>query len=76
MEKQKTAVEWLHEELNQRIDYIPIKYWDTISEIFKEALMREKIHLKDAYNIAKIDFYDSFDEYYSETYKPSTNDNI
>jgi hypothetical protein len=42
MKKQKTAVEWLHEELNQRIDYIPIKYWDKISEIFKEALEREK----------------------------------
>lgn len=51
MEKNKqTAVEWLVNEFNQKIDYIPVNKWDMIRDIIKQALAIEKEQIKADYN--------------------------
>lgn len=49
MEKNKqTAVEWLVNEFNQKIDYIPVNKWDMIRDIIKQALALEKEQIENA----------------------------
>ena len=45
--KTQTAVEWLVKELNNKIDYIPINYWDFLREIIQQALKIEKEQIID-----------------------------
>jgi hypothetical protein len=78
METKQTAVEWLVNELNQKIDFIPMDKWDMIRNIVQQAKEMEKeqmdkvsedwfvegcSHMKDNKRI-----YQSFEQYYKETY--------
>jgi len=40
--KQVTAVEWLVEQLNEKIDFIPMQKWDMIRDIVQQAKAMEK----------------------------------
>jgi predicted kinase len=68
--KNQTAVEWLVNELNQKIDFIPMDKWDIIRDIVQQALAMEKEQIIDAYyydpNCGKIK--DDGEQYYNETY--------
>jgi hypothetical protein len=46
----KTAVEWLVEQLNQKIDYIPLDKWDMIRHIVLQAKELEKEMIIKAFN--------------------------
>ena len=37
-----TAVEWLVDELNKKIDFIPLNKWDEIRDIVQQAKAMEK----------------------------------
>jgi hypothetical protein len=51
----KTAVEWLVEQLNQKIDYIPLDKWDMIRDIVEQAKEMEKEQIiKHSLELAKI----------------------
>jgi len=45
----QTAVEWLVNELNQKIDFIPIHKWDEIRDIIQQAKAMEKEQIIDAF---------------------------
>ena len=47
MSKQ-AAVDWLVKELNQKIDFIPMKYWDEIRDIVKQAKAMEREQIEEA----------------------------
>lgn len=74
----KTAVEWLIDELKDN----GIRYLDLADEIIQQALEMEKQHIKDAYvdgfkecektHEEAFFIQDSSEQYYNETYKPST----
>ena len=66
-----TAVEWLVEKLNNKIDYIPIKHWDYLREIIQQALEMEKKQHEITWEKSGNGNYQniSFEKYYSETYK-------
>lgn len=71
MEKKQTAVEWLVKTINYQIDYIPIKHWDSIKDIIKEAKEIEKEQIEQAYKQGM--FASEIDmarpkKYYNETY--------
>jgi len=38
----QTAVEWLVDELNKKIDFIPLNKWDEIRDIVQQAKAMEK----------------------------------
>jgi hypothetical protein len=71
----QTAIEWLVEELNQKIDFIPMGKWDMIRNIVQQALEIEKEQIMDAHEQAYIKMNMSFraadraEDYYNETYK-------
>jgi hypothetical protein len=73
MEKKQTAVEWLVNTINDKIDYIPIKYWDNIRIIIEQAKEMEKEQIIDFANNYGFDIcgydYDKAEQYYNETYK-------
>jgi hypothetical protein len=77
--KKQTAVEWLVIELNQKIDFIPMDKWDVIRDIVQQAKAMEKeqmdkvsedwwvegcSYMKDNKRI-----YESFEQYYTSTFK-------
>jgi len=47
--KNQTAVEWLVNELNQKIDFIPMDKWDMIRDIVQQAKAMEKQQISEAY---------------------------
>jgi 3-mercaptopyruvate sulfurtransferase SseA len=47
--KKQTAVEWLVNELNQKIDFIPMDKWDMIRDIVQQAKAMEKEQIQDAF---------------------------
>ena len=70
----QTAVEWLVETLNNKIDYIPIKHWDYLREIIQQAKAMEKEQIIQAYETAmETDIYNEplkiGKDYYNETFK-------
>lgn len=68
--KMVTAVEWLVKELNQELDYIPIKQWDRIRDLVEQAKQMEKEQMKDVYMEHVLrPFVFNFEEYYKETYE-------
>jgi hypothetical protein len=71
MQKQ-TAVEWLVEELNQKIDFIPMEKWDMIRNIVQQAKAMEERQIIDAHDSGYIDGQGqksmSAEQYYNETY--------
>jgi hypothetical protein len=68
--KKQTAVEWLIEDLNQKIDFIPMDKWDMIRDIVHQALSMERDQIIDAY----IDGYSApenlgdSEQYYTSTF--------
>ena len=73
---QQTAVEWLVKELNQELDYIPIKQWDRIRDLVEQAKAMEKKQIKDAFvECWKANVPDGIEckldaeQYYTETYE-------
>jgi hypothetical protein len=68
----KTAVEWLVEELNQQIDFIPLDKWDMIRDIVLQAKEMEKQQIMGAYNQGSNDYGSQCyqpEQYYNETFK-------
>jgi hypothetical protein len=73
MENKQTAVEWLVNELNQKIDFIPMDKWDIIRDIVQQALAMEKEQIIDAWKNAEgyndLTNENLAEQYYNETYK-------
>jgi hypothetical protein len=73
--KRVTAVEWLIEELNQKIDFIPMDKWDMIRDIVQQAKTKEKGQMIDAFGVGcqvestrLIGYQGMAEQYYNETY--------
>ena len=68
----QTAVEWLIQELNQKIDFISMDKWDMIIDILQQAKAMEKEQIIsvywDAYNEGKYSTDKTAEEYYKETF--------
>jgi hypothetical protein len=65
----QTAVEWLVEQLNEKIDFIPLDKWDMIRDIIQQAKAMEKEHIGRAYQEGLIDGMNHTPkDYYLETY--------
>jgi hypothetical protein len=69
----QTAIEWLVEQLNEKIDFIPLDKWDMIRDIIQQAKAMEKEQIMDANRdgvdmvLYKKDFI-SGEQYYNETF--------
>lgn len=51
MEKKKNSIEWLVQELNRNIDFIPnVHHWDKIRDIIQQAKAMHKEEIKIAWN--------------------------
>ena len=71
--KKQTAVEWLVEEINKMIDFIPMDKWDEIRDIVQQAKEMEKEQIKDAHLIGLITSMEmeatkQAEQYYNETF--------
>jgi hypothetical protein len=79
MENKLTAVEWLVNELNQKIDFIPMDKWDMIRDIVQQAKAMEKEQITDAYDYGYTEGWHmeehGLNQYYIETYGAKTNSN-
>ena len=62
----QTAVEWLIQELNQKIDFISMDKWDMIIDIIQQAKAMEKEQIIDAFQAG--DDRVNADDYYKETF--------
>jgi hypothetical protein len=69
-EKKVTAVEWLVNELNQKIGFIPIEKWDMIRDIVQQAKAMEKEQIIEAHSNGKsiLPPNENGEQYYNETY--------
>lgn len=65
----QTTVEWLENEMTKKFigGILPKSFLD----LFEQAKEMEKQQIKDAYTIPYM-LKDDFEQYYNETYKPST----
>lgn len=64
-----TAVEWLVEQLIQRIDFTPMSKWDVVNNIIDQAKAIEKQQIMDAYAKGSNDRLKNIViDYYNETY--------
>ena len=63
----QTAVEWLIQELNQKIDFISMDKWDMIIDIIQQAKAMEKEQIIDAFQAG--DDRVMAEQYYNETFK-------
>jgi hypothetical protein len=63
----QTAVEWLIQELNQKIDFISMDKWDMIIDIMQQAKEMEKEQIIDAFQAG--DDRVMAEQYYKETFK-------
>jgi len=64
----QTAVEWLVEQLNEKIDFIPLDKWDMIRDIIQQAKAMQKQQIMDACNAGLSGIPRSSEKYYQETY--------
>ena len=74
--KQLTAVEWLVNELNQKIDFIPMDKWDMIRDIVQQAKAMEKEQILEFTRNAVRKILDedrqnpfNLEQFYNETYE-------
>jgi len=72
----KTAVEWLVEELNQKIHIIPMDKWDMIRDIVQQAKEMEKQQVINSFvECWKENMPDGYEcilsgeQYYNQTFK-------
>jgi hypothetical protein len=70
--KKQTAVEWLVQSINERIDLRTLKYWNEINEIVDQAKAMEKEQIEDAYENGETDEWDPCDFYSGKKYYTST----
>jgi hypothetical protein len=70
----QTAVEWLVEQLNEKIDFIPLDKWDMIRDIIQQAKAMEKQQIMNAVDYGTSDWgsYKDPEKYYNETYNNKT----
>jgi hypothetical protein len=73
MKRKQTAVEWLVQSINERIDLRTLKYWNEINEIVDQAKAMEKEQIEDAYENGETDEWDPCDfdsgkKYYTSTF--------
>jgi hypothetical protein len=70
--KKLTAVEWLVNQLNEKIDFIPLDKWDMIRDIVQQAKVIEKLQIIDAvyHNCSSMTHYDlpCGEQYYNEQF--------
>ena len=68
-----TAVEWLVDELNKKIDFIPLNKWDEIRDIVQQAKAMEREQIIKAFCEGYDHDGDNYDgaeiSYYNRTYK-------
>jgi hypothetical protein len=64
----KTAVEWLIESINKKIDLTTLKYWDEIDAIVQQAKEVEKEQIVEAFNDGALDGIQLGEQYYKFTY--------
>jgi len=70
--KKQTAVEWLVNELNQKIDFIPMDKWDMIRDIIQKAKVMEKEKAFEIFEAGQKSMEEGgkgFEQYYNKTYK-------
>jgi hypothetical protein len=64
----KTAVQWLIESINKKIDLTTLKYWDEIDAIVQQAKEVEKEQIVEAFNDGALDGIQLGEQYYKFTY--------
>lgn len=68
----QSSVDWLVKQLNQKIDYIPMSQWDEITEVIEQAKAMHWEENADTWNNAinavEKNKWDSFEQYYNETF--------
>jgi hypothetical protein len=74
--KKQTAVEYLIQSINERIDLRTLKYWNEINEFVEKAKAMEKEQIQDAYyhgiwlDESKVHSpYIAAEDYYTSTYE-------
>ena len=74
--KKQTAVEYLIQSINERIDLRTLKYWNEINEFVEKAKAIEKEQIEDAYyhgiwlDESKVHSpYIAAEDYYTSTYE-------
>ena len=66
----QTAVEWLVEQLNEKIDFIPLDKWDMIRDIIQQAKEMEKQQVINAFISGEHQqgYQAEAETYYNETF--------
>ena len=67
--KKQTAVEYLIQSINERIDLRTLKYWNEINEFVEKAKAMEKEQMINAFDNGEACWYDDFSDYYTSTYE-------
>jgi hypothetical protein len=65
----KTAVQWLIESINKKIDLTTLKYWDEIDAIVQRAKEVEKEQIVEAFNEGALDGLQLGEQYYNFVFK-------
>lgn len=66
-EKKQSSIDWLVEELNHNIEFIPLAHWDKIRDIVQQAKAMHRKEIKEAYSHGQNNGYDN---YYKRVFKP------
>lgn len=84
MEKKKNSIEWLVQELNRNIDFIPnVHHWDKIRDIIQQAKEMHKKEIIKASARGYVNSSDGFplqeainyaEQYYKETFGGQDNE--
>ena len=72
MEKKQNSIEWLVQELNHNIEFIPLAHWDKIRDIVQQAKQLHEQEIIDAYEKGYGDGYiddvKTGEQYYKDNY--------
>ena len=73
MEKKQSSIEWLVQELNHNIEFIPlVNHWDKIRDIIQQAKKMHKYEILETFEKAYVCGYrdngDGGIDYYNETF--------
>jgi hypothetical protein len=84
MSKKQSSIEWLVKELNDNIDFIPMRKWDKIRDIVQQAKTMHKEEIAKTWDdsldnlkargMNEMRAYTDFDEYYKETFGGQDNE--
>jgi uncharacterized protein YcaQ len=64
----QTAVEWLVEQLNEKIDFIPLDKWDMIRDIIQQAKAMEKWQMINWYATGQADTVKMYEQHLNKTF--------